>query len=92
MLWINGYTNWALEKLGLNPPSGRGYWANDLQMAAMVMNDWNWMFIDGSSHCLSAAEENFERGYRYAAYNQREIFKHLRLSGNHLQIVAHSQG
>lgn len=92
MLWINGYTSMFTSALKITPHGGRGYWAETQNSAFFVLKDFNSLYINPGSGFLSSAKKRYRDGYRYAQKNISLLRSHILLSGNRLQIVAHSHG
>ncbi len=92
MLCINGYSNSFLSFLGIVPPKGRKYWAKEQGSQFFVLKDFNCVYIDTGAGFLSTAGKRYRLGYDYARKNLDMLRSHILLSGNRLQIVAHSHG
>src|SRR5688572_24485906 len=92
MLWVNGYTSFFTSALGLTPKSGKAYWSKAQNTAFFVLKDFNSFYIDPNAGFLSSAKKRYRDGYNYAQKNFNLLHAHILLSGNRLQIVAHSHG
>ncbi|MGZ5280741.1 MAG: hypothetical protein ACXWEY_00535 [Bacteroidia bacterium] len=92
MLWVNGYTSFFTSTLKLSPKGNRKYWAKNQNSAFFVLKDFNSLYINPVSGFLSSAKKRYREGYNYAQRNAGLLNSHILLSGNRLQIVAHSHG
>jgi hypothetical protein len=92
MLCINGFTCYFTSILGFTPKKNGPYWGDSQKAAFFVLKDFNAKYIHPGAGMFSSAKKRYRDGYFYAQQNINELRSHILISGNRLQMVAHSHG